>query len=58
MINENESVPEIERLELREFNVNAEEQRKLDAMVEEEVMRVIQTQRNECKAAFIVFNDH
>ncbi|KAM9345139.1 cilia- and flagella-associated protein 43 [Symphorus nematophorus] len=40
MIRENENCPENERLELHEFNLDVDEQRKLDAMVEEEVTRV------------------
>ncbi|XP_061545392.1 cilia- and flagella-associated protein 43 isoform X1 [Phycodurus eques] len=40
MILENESVPEIERLELKEFNVDDDRQKMHDAMVEEEVSRV------------------
>ncbi|XP_010742471.3 cilia- and flagella-associated protein 43 isoform X1 [Larimichthys crocea] len=40
MINENETLPENERLELWEFNLDVEEQKRLDAMVQEEVTRV------------------
>ncbi|KAM7385486.1 hypothetical protein PAMP_001568 [Pampus punctatissimus] len=40
MIRENEKVPENERLEIREFNLDVEEQKRLDAMVEQEVTRV------------------
>ncbi|KAM9848027.1 cilia- and flagella-associated protein 43 [Aulostomus maculatus] len=42
MIHENDNVPEIEHLDLREFNVNIEEQRRLAAMIKEEVTRVRQ----------------
>ncbi|XP_051935831.1 cilia- and flagella-associated protein 43 [Hippocampus zosterae] len=40
MILENESVPEIERLELKEFNVDDERQSMHDAALDEEVSRV------------------
>ncbi|XP_061915201.1 cilia- and flagella-associated protein 43 isoform X2 [Entelurus aequoreus] len=40
MIRENESVPEMERLELKEFNVDDEKQRRHDVMMEEEVATV------------------
>ncbi|XP_061767585.1 cilia- and flagella-associated protein 43 isoform X2 [Nerophis ophidion] len=40
MIRENERVPEMERLELKEFNVDDEKQRRHDAMMEEEVATV------------------
>ncbi|XP_054654462.1 cilia- and flagella-associated protein 43 [Dunckerocampus dactyliophorus] len=40
MIRENESVPLIERLELKEFNVDDEKQRRHDTMMEQEVARV------------------
>ncbi|XP_077350992.1 cilia- and flagella-associated protein 43 isoform X2 [Festucalex cinctus] len=40
MIRENESVPEIERLELKEFNVDDERQKMHDAALEEEVSMV------------------
>nr|XP_046257140.1 cilia- and flagella-associated protein 43 isoform X2 [Scatophagus argus] len=40
MMRENESLPDIERLEQDEFNLDVEEQRRLEAMVEEEVIRV------------------
>lgn len=37
---ENENLPEIERLKDEEFNLDVEEQRRLEAMVEQEVARV------------------
>ncbi|XP_037321813.2 cilia- and flagella-associated protein 43 isoform X1 [Pungitius pungitius] len=40
MMHENEQLPEIERLEQEEFNLDVEEQRSLEAMVEQEVTRV------------------
>ncbi|XP_037639094.1 cilia- and flagella-associated protein 43 isoform X1 [Sebastes umbrosus] len=40
MIRENENVPDDERLELWEFNLDVEDQRRLDAMVEQEVTLV------------------
>lgn len=40
MILENESVPEIERLELKEFNVDDERQRMHDTALDEDVSRV------------------
>ncbi|CAM9346974.1 unnamed protein product, partial [Lampetra planeri] len=40
MISENETVPENERLELKEFNLDMEEQMRLDSMVQQEVSRV------------------
>ncbi|XP_057704816.1 cilia- and flagella-associated protein 43 isoform X2 [Corythoichthys intestinalis] len=40
MILENETVPEIERLELKEFNVDDQRQKMHDATMEEEVSRV------------------
>ncbi|XP_034040088.1 cilia- and flagella-associated protein 43 [Thalassophryne amazonica] len=40
MMQENEKLPDNERLELFEFNLDVEEQRRLDAMVEQEVTRV------------------
>ncbi|XP_076599514.1 cilia- and flagella-associated protein 43 [Chaetodon auriga] len=45
MMRENDSLPDIEHLEQQEFNLDVEEQRRLEAMVEEEVTRV----RNEIK---------
>lgn len=43
MMRENENVPNIERLEQHEFNLDFEEQRRLEAMVEQEVTRVNHT---------------
>ncbi|XP_073337399.1 cilia- and flagella-associated protein 43 [Pagrus major] len=40
MMRENDNLPDIERLEQREFNLDVEEQRRLEAMVEQEVVRV------------------
>ncbi|XP_056147897.1 cilia- and flagella-associated protein 43 [Lampris incognitus] len=40
MMRENENLPDIERLELWEFNLDVEEQKKMDAEVEQEVTRV------------------
>ncbi|KAF3708148.1 Cilia- and flagella-associated protein 43 [Channa argus] len=40
MMHENENLPDIERLEQHEFNLNVDEQRRLEAMVEEEASRV------------------
>ncbi|KAM8859660.1 cilia- and flagella-associated protein 43 isoform 2-T2 [Spinachia spinachia] len=40
MMRENEHLPDIERLEQEEFNLDVEEQRSLEAMVEQEVTRV------------------
>ncbi|XP_040905777.1 cilia- and flagella-associated protein 43 [Toxotes jaculatrix] len=40
MMRENEKLPEIERLEQQEFNLDVEEQGRLEAMVEQEVARV------------------
>ncbi|XP_030297865.1 cilia- and flagella-associated protein 43 isoform X2 [Sparus aurata] len=40
MMRENEILPDIERLEQREFNLDVEEQGRLEAMVEQEVVRV------------------
>ncbi|XP_045926905.1 cilia- and flagella-associated protein 43 isoform X2 [Micropterus dolomieu] len=45
MMRENENVPDIERLEQHEFNLDFEEQRRLETMVEQEVTRV----KNEIK---------
>ncbi|XP_042358212.1 cilia- and flagella-associated protein 43 [Plectropomus leopardus] len=45
MMHKNENIPDIERLEQQEFNLDDEEQRRLEAMVEQEVARV----RNEVK---------
>lgn len=55
MIRENEKAPEIERLELQEFNLDVEEQKRLDAMMEQEVTRVIHTHKNECNGYLILF---
>lgn len=44
MMRENEILPDIERLEQREFNLDVEEQGRLEAMVEQEVVRVNHTQ--------------
>lgn len=44
MMRENEILPDIERLEQREFNLDVEEQGRLEAMVEQEVVRVSHTQ--------------
>lgn len=38
---ENEKLPEIERLKDEEFNLDVEEQKRLEAMVEQEVTQVI-----------------
>ncbi|KAF7668376.1 hypothetical protein LDENG_00016910 [Lucifuga dentata] len=40
MMRENENLPESERLEQHEFNLDVEEQRRLEAMVEQEVAKV------------------
>ncbi|XP_034407920.1 cilia- and flagella-associated protein 43 [Cyclopterus lumpus] len=40
MMRENENLPDIDRLEQQEFNLNVEEQKRLEAMVEQEVTRV------------------
>ncbi|XP_054455755.1 cilia- and flagella-associated protein 43 [Anoplopoma fimbria] len=40
MMRENENLPDIERLEQQEFNLDVEEQRRLEAMMEQEVTRV------------------
>ncbi|XP_071336498.1 cilia- and flagella-associated protein 43 isoform X2 [Trachinotus anak] len=40
MMQENENLSDIERLKQHEFNLNVEEQRRLEAMVEQEVTRV------------------
>ncbi|XP_034537901.1 cilia- and flagella-associated protein 43 isoform X3 [Notolabrus celidotus] len=40
MIRENETLPDIERLELHEFNLDIEEQKRLEAMVQQEVIKV------------------
>ncbi|XP_068577145.1 cilia- and flagella-associated protein 43 [Cebidichthys violaceus] len=40
MMCENENLPDIERLEQQEFNLDVEEQRRLEATVEQEVTRV------------------
>ncbi|KAM3606934.1 uncharacterized protein V6R79_025898 [Siganus canaliculatus] len=40
MMRENENLPDIERLEHQEFNLNVEEQKNLEAMVDQEVTRV------------------
>lgn len=40
---ENENLPDIERLTEEEFNLDVEEQRRLEAMVEQEVSRVRRT---------------
>lgn len=47
MIRENDNVPENERLDLREFNLDVEEQQRLDAMVEREVARVMPAQKQQ-----------
>lgn len=40
MMRENESIPESERLEEKEFNLDVDEQKRLEALVEEEALRV------------------
>lgn len=40
---ENENLPDIERLAEEEFNLDVEEQRRLEAMVEQEVTQVMHT---------------
>lgn len=40
---ENEKLPDIERLKDEEFNLDVEEQKRLQAMVEQEVTQVIHT---------------
>lgn len=42
MIHENEQVPDIEKLELWEFNLDLEEQERAQAEAEEDVVRVWQ----------------
>ena len=44
MMRENENLPDIERLEQHEFNLDVEEQGRLGAMVEQEVVQVNHTQ--------------
>lgn len=44
---ENENLPDIERLEQREFNLDLEEQGRLEAMVEQEVVRVNHTHKTQ-----------
>lgn len=46
MMRENENLPDIERLEQQEFNLDVEEQKRLEAMVEQEVTRVMHTYTN------------
>lgn len=41
MMRENEKLPEIERLKDEEFNLDVEEQKRLEAIVEQEVTQVI-----------------
>lgn len=43
MMRENESIPESERLEEKEFNLDVDEQKRLEALVEEEALRVMCT---------------
>lgn len=45
MMCENENLPEIERLKNEDFNLDVEEQRKLESMVEQEVTRVMQAHK-------------
>lgn len=45
MMRENENLPEIERLEQHEFNLDVEEQKRLEDMVEKEVTRVMHAQQ-------------
>lgn len=45
MIRENENIQEVERLELNEFNLDVEEQMRLDTAVQQNVSRVMQTQK-------------
>lgn len=45
MMRENENLPDIERLEQHEFNLDVEEQRRLEAMVDKEVTRVMHAQK-------------
>ncbi|XP_075997913.1 cilia- and flagella-associated protein 43 [Genypterus blacodes] len=40
MMQENETLPDMERLEQREFNLDVEEQKRLEAMVEQEVTKL------------------
>ena len=47
MMRENENLPDIERLEQREFNLDVEEQGRLEAMVEQEVVRVNHTHKTQ-----------
>ncbi|XP_035519235.1 cilia- and flagella-associated protein 43 [Morone saxatilis] len=49
MMRENENLPDIERLEQQEFNLDVEEQRRLEDMVEQEVTRV----RNEIEVEIL-----
>ncbi len=68
MMRENENLPEMERLEQQEFNLDAEEQRRLEAMVEQEVIQVSQkhtrtharthTHKHACIEAFVVLCGH
>lgn len=43
MMHENENLPDIERLEQHAFNLDVEEQKRLEAIVEKEVSRVMHT---------------
>lgn len=54
MIRENEKAPEMERLELQEFNLDVEEQKRLNVIMEQEVTRVIHAHKNECNGSFLL----
>lgn len=47
MMLENENLPDTEHLEQHEFNLDPEEQKRLEAVVDEEVSRVMHTQSPE-----------
>ena len=55
MIRENERAPEMERLELQEFNLDVEEQKRLDVIMQQEVTRVMHAYRNDCNGSFCLF---
>lgn len=48
MMHENEILLDIERLEEHELNVDVEGQKRLEAMVEQEVTRVMHTHKQKC----------
>lgn len=54
----NENLPDTDRVEQQEFNLDIEEQRRLEAMVEQEATRVMHALKYECNEALVLLWGH